>query len=161
MRRFGIDLERSTAFLNRSCSDEPPECRAFCRRKRGSQGAHRGRVGRAARESSKGAAVPGAPDSASSRRPGTLPALLQMLRAHFGVCVHIFSAFLGDMKGKEVGSVKFWNLANTPLEEPGVAGGWAELQDQSLRFKYHEQAFPPTPLPPQHSRTPHLSTHRA
>lgn len=40
-------------------------------------------------------AFPGARDSVSSRCPGTRPALLHVFQAHFGMCICIFSAFLG------------------------------------------------------------------
>ena len=63
--------------------------------------------------------------------------------------------FSGDVKGKEAVSLKFRNLANTPLEETGRAEG----QDHSLGFKYNEQAFPPTPtLTPTHLHPPPLCT---
>lgn len=63
--------------------------------------------------------------------------------------------FSGDVKGKEAVSLKFRNLANTPLEETGRAEG----QDHSLGFKYNEQAFPPAPtLTPTHLHPPPLCT---
>lgn len=66
----------------------------FWRRQQRSTGGCRGRSRCAGVGVIKGPSCPGAPDSFSSRCPGTPPSLLQMFQVHFGTCIYIFSVVL-------------------------------------------------------------------